>query len=102
MVNIKEKAKSLGLTPSGILLAAFSKVLSTWSKSGKFTINLTVFNRLGLHPDIDKLVGDFTSVTLLAVDDSSLKRFSEFAMELQKQLSIDLENRYYSGNRSNT
>ena len=57
-----------GLTPPAVLLAAFAEVLAAWSKSPRFTLNLTLFNRLPLHPQVDELVGDFTSLTLLAVD----------------------------------
>ncbi len=32
-----------------------------WSKMPRFTLNLTLFNRLPLHPQVNALVGDFTS-----------------------------------------
>lgn len=94
---LKKKAKTWGVTPSNVLLASFAKILSTWSKSNKFTINITIFNRLGLHPDINKIVGDFTSIILLAIDDSIEESFGAFTQKVQQQLLIDLENRYYSG-----
>ena len=33
--------------------------------SPRFTLNLTLFNRLPLHPQVNELVGDFTSLELL-------------------------------------
>ncbi len=66
--RLKERASRAGLTPSGLLVAAFSEVLGAWSKSPRFTINLTLFNRLPLHPQVNDIIGDFTSLTLLTVD----------------------------------
>jgi amino acid adenylation domain-containing protein len=95
--RLKAAATRLGLTPSGILLTAFAEVLGTWSKNPRFTINLTLFNRLPLHPQVNDIVGDFTSLTLLAVDHSTADSFTERAKRLQKQLWEDLEHRFVSG-----
>ncbi|MFH1963312.1 MAG: AMP-binding protein [bacterium] len=63
--RLKEQAAEHSITPSVLLMSAYSKILSLWSRSPKFTINVTLFNRLGLHPDINNIVGDFTSLILL-------------------------------------
>lgn len=94
---IKRKAAENGLTPAGILLSAYAEVLGAWSKRAQFTINLTRFNRLPLHPQVNELVGDFTSLTLLAVDLSSGKTFIERSKHLQEQLWRDLDHPYVSG-----
>ncbi|MDF5726640.1 MAG: amino acid adenylation domain-containing protein [Rhizonema sp. PD38] len=96
-LQLKNRAAQLGLTPSGVLLAAFAEVLSIWSKTPHFTLNLTLFNRLPLHPQVNDLVGDFTSLTLLVVDKSIKESFKLSAQRLQKQLWEDLEHRYISG-----
>ena len=97
--QLKQKAAQIGLTPSGILLAAFTEMLTIWSKNPQFTINLALFNRLPLHTQVNDILGDFTSVTLLAVDNSRAESFSDRAVRLQKQLWQDLEHRYFSGVR---
>jgi pyochelin synthetase len=97
--RIKGRAARLGITPSTIVLAAFSEVLATWSKSPRFTINLTLFNRLPLHPQVNDIVGDFTSLTLLEVDPTGLDPFDARARRLQEQLWQDMEHRYISGVR---
>lgn len=94
--RIKRKAIRANLTPSIILLTAFADILECWSKSSKFTINLTQFKRFPLHPQVKKLVGDFTSVLLLQVDRSQKKSFVNRAQQLQKQLWQDLDNDYIS------
>ncbi|WP_310424064.1 amino acid adenylation domain-containing protein [Chamaesiphon sp. VAR_48_metabat_135_sub] len=97
--RLKQKAKNIGLTPSGMLLAAFAEILALWSQNPQFTLNLALFNRLPLHPHVDRLLGDFTSVTLLGVDNSAPESFRDRAMRIQTQLWQDLEHRYYSGVR---
>ena len=85
------------LTPSGVLVSAFAEVLGTWSKERRFTINLTLFNRLPLHPGVDDVVGDFTSLTLLEVDYERPDPFEARARRLQEQLWNDLDHRYFGG-----
>jgi len=96
-VRLQRKAAEISLTPSGLLLAAFAEVLTVWSKSPRFTINLTLFNRLPLHPQVNDIVGDFTSLTLLAVDNSRQESFAERSQRIQKQLWEDFDHRYFSG-----
>jgi amino acid adenylation domain-containing protein len=95
--RLKKRAAKAGLTPSGVLLAAFSEVLAAWSKDPRFTINLTMFNRLPLHSDVMDIVGDFTTLTLLAVDNGKGSNFEERAGNIQEQLWQDLEHRFVSG-----
>jgi amino acid adenylation domain-containing protein/non-ribosomal peptide synthase protein (TIGR01720 family) len=97
--RLKQRAARAGVTPSGVLLAAFAEVLSVWSKSPKFTINLTLFNRLPLHEQVNNIVGDFTSLTLLAVDNSETTSFETRARQIQAQLWADMDHRYMSGVR---
>jgi pyochelin synthetase len=97
--RLKARAAQAGITPSGALLAAFAEVLTTWSKSSRFSINLSLFNRLPLHPQVSSIVGDFTSLSLLAVDNSISDTFEHRARRLQEQLWSDLDYSYYSGIR---
>ena len=97
--RLKARANQAGLTPSGVLLAAFAEVLKVWSKSGRFTINLTLFNRLPLHAQVNEIVGDFTSLTLLEIDNSGKGTFEELGKRIQEQLWKDLDHRYVSGVR---
>jgi len=98
--RIKAKAIQLGLTPTSLLLAVFAEILTRWSKRPQFSLNLTLFNRLPLfdQAQIDQIVGDFTSLTLLAVDHSNpSETLAERGKRLQSQLWQDLDHRYFSG-----
>ncbi|XLV72481.1 AMP-binding protein [Ralstonia syzygii subsp. celebesensis] len=83
-------AAEAGLTGSSVLLTAFSEVLARWADDGRFTLNLTHFNRRRVHPDVDRLVGDFTSVLLLTVDCNAPLAFAQRAAATQAQLWASL------------
>nr|QEO74424.1 short-chain dehydrogenase/reductase SDR [uncultured bacterium] len=93
---LKERAAGLGLTPSGLLLGTFSEVLARWSRQPRFTLNLTLFHRLPFHPEVDEVLGDFTSLVLLEVDGEG-RTFEERARRIQERLWSDLDHRYVSG-----
>ncbi|MBR8836536.1 MAG: amino acid adenylation domain-containing protein [Stigonema ocellatum SAG 48.90 = DSM 106950] len=97
--QLKQQAAQAGLTPSGVLLAAFAEILTVWGNNPQFTINLAQFNRLPLHPQVNDILGDFTSVILLAVDNSIPEPFSDRSRRIQQQLWQDLEHRTFSGVR---
>jgi amino acid adenylation domain-containing protein len=97
--TIKKRAGTQRITPAALLLSVYACVVGRWSQSPRFTLNLTLFNRLPFHPDVDRLVGDFTTVTLLAVDLSEPRSFTDLALGIQRQLWEDLDHRSVSGVR---
>ncbi len=50
------------------LAAAFANTLARWSTTSRFLLNVPLFGRQALHPDVDAVVGDFTSSLLLDID----------------------------------
>jgi amino acid adenylation domain-containing protein/thioester reductase-like protein len=96
--QLKAGARALGVTPPNLLLAVYGEVLARWSATPHFTVNVTVSNRPALHPDVDRLLGDFTSLIMHEVDrrDSGLS-FLEFARNLQRRFMTDLTRRQVSG-----
>jgi amino acid adenylation domain-containing protein len=93
----KAIAQRHGITPSTLALTAFSEVVGTWARQPRFTINLTLFNRLGLHAQVNEVIGDFTSLSLLAIDRSAQAGFVDRARANQHQLWSDLEHRAFGG-----
>ena len=86
-----------GLSPTSILIAVFSDVLRRWSMERDFCLNLTLFNRLPVHPQINEIIGDFTDTLLLESKASDGTTFEERAMALRDRLWNDLDNRQFSG-----
>lgn len=95
--ELKRRGQALGVTPSGILLAAFSEVMAYWSKQPHFSLNMTLFSRLPMHEDVNTLVGDFTCLTLLEVDLRQPASFKERAIAIQQQFLRDFQHRLVSG-----
>jgi amino acid adenylation domain-containing protein len=97
--RIKAEARQRGITPSAVLLTAFAAVLRRWANQPDLTLNLTLFQRPDLHPEIGQLIGDFTSTMLLAVRSAPEDRFTDLAVPLQRQLMEDLGHPEFSGVR---
>lgn len=94
---LTKKIAARSLTPTIFLLNVFSEVLKRWSRSEHFCLNLTLFNRPALHPQINQILGDFTSLTLLEINHQHDTSFINKSLQLQKQLWQDLDHRFFSG-----
>ena len=97
--RLQDRAAKFSLTPSGLLLAVFAEVLTIWSKSPHFVINITLFSRLPLHRQINDVVGDFTSLLLLEVNNTVPESFVHRASRIQQQLLQDLDHNAIHGVR---
>jgi amino acid adenylation domain-containing protein len=95
--KLKDKTIAAGVTPTVFILQCFGEVMRRWSKTDHFTLNLTLFNRLPFHEDVNNILGDFTSLTLLEMNYREAKVFKDRLKDTQYQLWSDLEHRYFSG-----
>ncbi|MET3035905.1 amino acid adenylation domain-containing protein [Chryseobacterium sp. NRRL B-14859] len=95
--SFKAIATSYGITPTSAVAAVYASVLERWSETAHFCLNLTVLNRMPLHPEVHQIVGDFTSVSLLEVDCREQKIFSERAKDMNIQLFDDLDHTLFTG-----
>lgn len=93
--SLQDRARSQGLTPSNILLAAFAEVLGSWSANQRFCVNLTLFNRLPLHAQVNSIVGDFTNLMLVEIDAAGEGVFVERAARIQEQFLRDMDHRQF-------
>ncbi|MCL8011963.1 amino acid adenylation domain-containing protein [Streptomyces sp. AS02] len=91
------RAHQHGLTPAMAVATAFAEVLAAWSGQPRFLLNVPMFDRRGSHPDVDLLVGDFTSSVLLDVDLTEPGSFTEHARRLQDRMHTDAAHSDYSG-----
>ncbi|AJK46566.1 non-ribosomal peptide synthetase [Burkholderia plantarii] len=90
-------ASQRGLSPAGVALAAFAEVVGRWSQTPTFCLNLTVLSRPDVHPRIGEVLGDFTALSLLAVDVTQGGDFTERARRIGAQMFDDLEHRGFTG-----
>lgn len=94
---LEDRARQASVTPTAMLLSAFSAVLAHWSQRRDFTINLTQFDRRPMHPDVGKLVGDFTSVLLVGLNGCGSRGFADDCREVYRTLWRALSHRSFSG-----
>lgn len=95
--GLKERARAAGLTPSTLLVAAFADIVALWAREPRFTINLSLFNRQPLHAQVDAVVGDFTTLTLLEVDTAQAPLFLDRARAVQARLWQDMDHKAVGG-----
>ncbi len=95
--KLTQYSQKRGLTPTVVVMTAYAAVIGKWSRNKKFSLNLTVLNRLGLHSQVNDIIGDFTTINLLSVDWHFDNSFTKHAKALSHQLFEDLEHRSFSG-----
>ncbi|MFC3891234.1 SDR family NAD(P)-dependent oxidoreductase [Lentzea rhizosphaerae] len=95
--RVREQAAQAGVTPTAVLLTAYADVLAAWSSTDHFCLTLTVFDRPDVHPDVDKVVGEFSSLLLFEADHRGLATFAQRAKAAQHRLFDDLDHRSFSG-----
>ncbi len=88
---LKAQAQQRGLTLAGLLLTCYAEVLARWSSEPNFTLNLPTFNRLPLHPDVNNVIGEFTSILLVEVSRPSKASFLQRAKRIQEQMLTDID-----------
>ncbi|MBN9743403.1 non-ribosomal peptide synthetase [Amycolatopsis sp. A1MSW2902] len=91
---LRQRTQARGLTDSAVLLCAYATVVAQWSRHDRFTLDLTVSAR---EPASARVVGDFTSVTLVEVPARGGRPFASRAAELHGRVLEDLDHGTCSG-----
>lgn len=90
-------ARSHGVTPAMAFAASYAGTLARWSTSRRFLLNLPLFGREPFHPQVDMLVGDFTSSLMLDVDLTQANTPLSRAVAVQEALHSSARHLGYSG-----
>ncbi|MDO4609789.1 type I polyketide synthase [Corynebacterium sp.] len=93
---IRERAGAAGLTPTAAVMRAYADELAAWSGDHAFSVTATVFDRPAIHPDVDRVVGEFSTMMLVPCA-SSAPSFAERAADLQRHLMDGLDHRRFGG-----
>ena len=86
-----------GITPAMALAAVFADTIGGWSSRSNFLLNVPLFHRESVHPDIDRVIGDFTSSIMLEVDVSADMSVADRARQLQRTMYESGSHAAYSG-----
>lgn len=95
--TLKETVKHEKVSITSVLLSLFAESVAFWTNSNHFALNLTVADRMEIHPDVNYLIGEFTSTLLLEVDFRDRSDFWKKVKSVQEKLVEALEHRSYSG-----
>lgn len=96
--RLKSAASRRGLTPTAVLVTAFSEVLRAWSGSPHYSFGLDGTYWPPIHPQLREVVGNFNTLHILAADQDS-GTFLSRALYLQEQLLTALDKCLFSGFR---
>ncbi|MEU3172928.1 amino acid adenylation domain-containing protein [Streptomyces sp. NPDC007000] len=96
LAALREVAAAHGATLSALLMAVFAETLGRFTNSSTFLLNTTIYNRPDVHPQINQIVGDFTSTVLTGID-LGAPTFGQRLRALQRRLWADLDHARYSG-----
>ncbi|MFE7130840.1 amino acid adenylation domain-containing protein [Streptomyces sp. NPDC057638] len=94
---LKERAAGAGLTPSGLLFAAYAETLACWGAGPRFTLTTTAAHRPPVHPRILESIGQYSDPMLVSVELDRGLSFTGRARALQERLRADLDHRHFSG-----
>ncbi|NQX86430.1 MAG: amino acid adenylation domain-containing protein [Flavobacteriaceae bacterium] len=95
--TLTERSKDYQVSATAVFATIFSKLLSQWSGGKALTLNMTLFNRLGLHPDVNEVMGDFTNVALISYFPDDRVTFLSEVMSIQDQIWQAVEHRAKNG-----
>jgi yersiniabactin nonribosomal peptide synthetase len=94
---LRRRTSEHGLTISTVVATAFAEVLAAWSADPALTLTLTVFDRQDVHPDVDRVVGDFTSLMLLGHESNPEEPWVRTVRRVQSQVWDGMEHNGVSG-----
>ena len=95
--RLAERARRHGVTPAMALATAYAEVLGAWSAEPRFLLNLPLFDRQHLVPGAERMVADFTNLTLVEADVSAPASFAERARRVQASFREHAAHSDYSG-----
>lgn len=95
--KLTEIARQNGVTVAMAVATVLSEVVGHWSATDHFLLNVPMFNRAGDHPDIDRIVGDFSSSVMLEIDLRKPIAFVDRVRALQNRMHNDAAHASYTG-----
>ncbi|MDC8758420.1 SDR family NAD(P)-dependent oxidoreductase [Janthinobacterium fluminis] len=93
---LKQYAAANGVAPGLIALTAYLEVLYAWNGQRPLAVVVPGWERLPVHPDIERVVGDFTALSW-SVRESNMIQFAIRLKQVARQHADDLAQRPVSG-----
>ncbi|MGZ8178381.1 amino acid adenylation domain-containing protein [Williamsia sp. SKLECPSW1] len=84
--RLERAAHRHGVTPAAAVAAAFAEAVGSHATRPRFLLTVPLFDRDDTDPDVDRVVGDFTSSIVVAVDLSTPATISDRAQALRESM----------------
>ncbi|GAA3602982.1 non-ribosomal peptide synthetase [Kineosporia mesophila] len=88
---LRHRARISKVTVPSLLLAAYGEVLARWSATTGVTVTLTRFDRRPVHPEIDRTVGDFTTLAPAGYRRDAQTTFAAAVRAVHRRTGEDLD-----------
>ena len=95
--RMSEQAKQHRVSPAIAVLGAYTAVLARWSRTPHFSVAMMAFGRDTLLPDIKRVIGNFSGISIVELDYRERLGLGERMRRLQQQIWDDLEHASYDG-----
>ncbi len=93
--KVKSKANRYGISLTSLVLLVYGKTIAFWSGQENVCINLTLFNRLPLHEQVNRIMGDFTVLELFNFKQSRNCSLKQQAEQVHNDLWSDIQHSLY-------
>ncbi|MFI7123109.1 condensation domain-containing protein [Amycolatopsis sp. NPDC049868] len=94
---LKETCARQGVTPSAAFTAVYAITLAKLTGSRRLLINTLQANRHPLHPDVDRMIGAFSSTALIPIELPERAEVAQTAKAVAEQMTEALSHNLVSG-----
>ena len=96
---LQDRAKALGVNVDTLILSAFAEVIKYWNESESFSLNIPRFTRPEFSDQINDIVGEFSSFSILSLNLANIATFEQRIHYIHMQYMADLQHAQVSGNK---
>ncbi|EKT55964.1 condensation domain-containing protein [Providencia sneebia] len=96
---LQVRAKALDINIDTLILSAFVEAVSYWNESQDFSLNIPRFTRPKFSHQINDIVGEFSSFSILSLNLANIPTFEERIRYIHRQYLDDLKHEQVSGSK---
>lgn len=94
---LKDACVQRGVTPSAAFTAVYATALAKLTGRRRLLLNTLQANRHPLHPDVDRMIGAFSSTALIPIELSERAEFGDVVKSVAEQMNEALSHNLVSG-----
>ncbi|SMC63257.1 amino acid adenylation domain-containing protein [Fulvimarina manganoxydans] len=95
--SIRQAARGIGVTATSLALAVFALALARMTGQSRFRLSVPSFWREHCLPAVERIVGEFSNVLLVAIDTMQAATLADLARQVSGELLSAIEHSAYPG-----